>query len=136
MSENLLDLPIALERIEQLFRSELKPLLGAEGLQWVHLRMLDYLARANRYSNTPLAVAEYLNLTKGTVSQSLILLEEKGLVRRSDDAADRRIVRLTLTEAGEKVVAQTARLWPPGASPRGPHFITVSQSLPTRPCRL
>lgn len=109
MQTSPFELLIALERIEQLLRSELRPLAGEVSLQWVHLRMLDYLARANDYSNTPLAVAEYLDLTKGTVSQSLILLESKGLLRRSEDSKDRRIVRLALTEAGRALVENVAR---------------------------
>lgn len=70
------------------------------GLLPVQWAILGYLRDANRYSNTPQALAEYLSLTKGTVSQSLKLLESHGWVARQGDATDRRIVRLALTEAG------------------------------------
>ncbi len=63
--------------------------------------MLSYLRDANRYSNTPQALADYLSMTKGTVSQSLKLLESRGWVMRATDQNDRRVVRLRLTEAGQ-----------------------------------
>jgi len=56
-----------------------------------------------RYSNTPRALAEYLGLTKGTVSQTLLLLHRRGLVLRSEDPADRRLVRLRLSPKGQRL---------------------------------
>lgn len=70
------------------------------GLLPVQWAILAYLRDANRYSNTPQALAEYLSLTKGTVSQSLKLMESRGWITRSGDTADRRIVRLALSAAG------------------------------------
>jgi MarR family transcriptional repressor of emrRAB len=82
---------------------------GAElGLQPVHLQVLDYLARCNRFSNTPAALTAYLQATKGTVSQSLKLLEGRGLVSRQTDREDRRVVRLALTDAGREALAAGA----------------------------
>lgn len=78
------------------------PLLA--DLQPVQLSALMYLARCNRYSNTPLAVTDYLGLTKGTVSQSLKLLESKGLVVRTQDARDKRSVHLQLTESAKNLL--------------------------------
>ena len=45
--------------------------------QWEALR---YLARANRFSRTPAALAQYLGSTRGTVSQTLIALEDHGRI--------------------------------------------------------
>lgn len=72
----------------------------AAGLLPVQWSILSYLREANRYSNTPQALTEYLSMTKGTVSQSLKLLESRGWVSRTKDQQDRRMVRLTLTDAG------------------------------------
>ncbi|WP_292898060.1 MULTISPECIES: MarR family winged helix-turn-helix transcriptional regulator [unclassified Nitratireductor] len=69
---------------------------GLKPAQWEALR---YLARANRFSRTPGALTAYLGATKGTVSQTLMALERAGLIRKSADPADRRSVRLELTEA-------------------------------------
>jgi len=80
-----------------------------EGLQPIHLRALAYLGRANRYSNTPAALAEWLGQTKGTVSQSLLLLEARGLVVKTPDAGDGRVVRLALAARGRALLARLER---------------------------
>lgn len=95
-----------LERISNLLRAEQR-LVGNEfGLQEVHLQVLLYLSQCNRYSNTPLGVAEYLNATKGTISQSLKVLEKKGYIVKEADANDRRVVHLILTTQGQKLLKQ------------------------------
>lgn len=93
------------ERLGNLMRSELRKSGSDEALQPVHVQALIYLARANRYSNTPQALAEYLGLTKGTVSQTLLLLDRRGFIERFEDDVDRRVVRLRLSSAGEQFLA-------------------------------
>lgn len=107
---NLLELT---ERLGNLIRAEMRRLGAAYKLHPVHLQALSYLRQANRYSNTPQALAEYLGLTKGTVSQSLLLLYRKGLVTRYVDPRDRRVVRLRLSAAGRRFMkdAQLAPVW-------------------------
>lgn len=95
---------ILLERLSNLVRAEERGLGQETGLQPVQLHVLQYLARANRYSDTPAAVAEYLGLTKGTVSQTLITLEKRGLLTRTTDSTDKRVTRLSLTQEGRAVV--------------------------------
>lgn len=70
--------------------------------QWEALR---YLARANRFSRSPGALAAYLRSTKGTVSQTLMALERKNLIAKRADARDRRHVFLELTGDGERILA-------------------------------
>lgn len=93
-----------LDRLSSLTRMWFRqhPLLA--DLQPVQLSALMYLARCNRYSNTPLGVTDYLGLTKGTVSQSLKLLESKGLIVRKQDARDKRSVHLQLTESASTLL--------------------------------
>lgn len=86
------------ERLGTLTRARLRQAGLAHGLQTIHLQVLLYLGRANRLSNTPQATAEYLGLTKGTVSQSILVLARKRLVTRQTDERDGRMVRLVLTE--------------------------------------
>ena len=90
------------ERLGNLMRAELRKAGTDESLQPVHLQALIYLSKANRYSNTPQALASYLGLTKGTVSQTLLLLDRRGLIERYQDDIDRRVVRLRLSTAGEQ----------------------------------
>lgn len=98
------------ERLGNLIQVELRRAAGEEGLQAVHLQALAYLDRANRYSNTPQALAEYLGSTKGTVSQSLLLLYRRGLIERRPDPKDGRVVRLGLSAKGKKLLRRAAAL--------------------------
>jgi DNA-binding MarR family transcriptional regulator len=97
-----------LERLCNLLRSEAWAASAKVGLQPIHLHTLRYLAACNRYSDTPLAVAEFLGQTKGSVSQSLKLLAGKGLLAKQPDAADRRVLHLKPTPAALDLLAQTA----------------------------
>ena len=113
MDKNPLVLLELVERLGNLMRTELRKAGSEESLQPVHLQALIYLAHANRYSNTPQALADYLGLTKGTVSQTLLLLDRRGLIERFEDDIDRRVVRLRLSLAGERLLyeSQPALAW-------------------------
>jgi DNA-binding MarR family transcriptional regulator len=76
----------------------------AAGLHPAQAEALRYLARANRFSRTPAALADYLGSTRGTVSQTLIALEAKGLIARQENARDGRSVVLALTAAGSDIL--------------------------------
>lgn len=101
---NTASLPQLLNALSRAMLFEQRQAAAGAGLLPVQLAMLGYLRDANRYSNMPQCLAEYLGLTKGTVSQSLKILEERGWVLRQPDGADRRVVRLTLSEAGLKAL--------------------------------
>lgn len=90
-----------IERLSRLLRG-LEHETDLVPAQWQALR---YLARANHYSRTPGALAQYLAATKGTVSQTVQALERKKLIRRRSDSADRRVVRLELTPGGQRRLA-------------------------------
>lgn len=68
---------------------------------------LGYLARANRFSRAPSQVADYLGATRGTVSQTLIALQRKGLVAAEPSRADRRSLSYSVTAAGRALLAET-----------------------------
>lgn len=106
------DLFALIDRLGHLLRHDLRAGGAGDGLEPVHLQALDYLTRANRVSDTPVAVAEYLGLTKGNVSQRLLALERAGLVQRTPDADDGRVSHLQPTEAGQ---ARLAAAVPPPA---------------------
>lgn len=46
-------------------------------------------------------IAKFLNVTKGAVTQFIDVLVEKNLVKREEDARDRRLQRIRLTEFAE-----------------------------------
>lgn len=98
-----------IERIGRLLHAD----THAGGLLPVQWEVLRYLGRANRFSRTPAAVTAYLGLTKGTVSQTLRVLEGRGLVDKGVDPRDRRRRRLSLSPAArsllrEDPIAETA----------------------------
>ncbi|HIF10755.1 MAG TPA: MarR family transcriptional regulator [Sneathiellales bacterium] len=76
---------------------------GLNPAQWEALR---FLSRANSYSRSPGALAEYLGSTKGTVSQTIIALESKGYVVRNRSETDRRSINIELTDEGHDLVSQ------------------------------
>lgn len=95
---------LLLERLGALIHQSTRDDAARHGLLPIHVQVLSYLARANRYSDIPIAIAEYFGLTRGTVSQSLAVLERKGLVEKKPDERHGRRVQLTLTPAGRAVL--------------------------------
>lgn len=97
-----------LERLGNWMRAEERSAGAKHGLQPVQIHALSYLSRCNRYSDTPAGVTEYLGLTKGTASQSLKRLQEKGLIKARTDRDDGRVVHLAPTAKGRKLLASIA----------------------------
>lgn len=97
-----------LERLCTLLRHDARQRAQPHGLRPVQVEALLYLCRCNRYSDTPQAVAEYLATTKGTVSQTLKILEREGLLEKRPDPEDGRVVRLRLTRRGQELAAALA----------------------------
>ncbi len=95
------DAHIWLERLSSLHRSLMRKAANVEGLQLVHIEILQYLSICNRYSNTAQTVSEYLGQTKGSISQSLHFLAEEGLIKRVPCTKDGRVVRLYLTDKSQ-----------------------------------
>ncbi|NOU49716.1 MarR family transcriptional regulator [Pseudoalteromonas sp. JBTF-M23] len=80
---------------------------GAEyGLQPVQVEVLHYLSLCNQFSDSPMAVTEYLGLTKGTVSQTLKVLETKELLIKKLDEKDKRMTHLKLSSKGQQLVQE------------------------------
>ncbi len=102
-----IDLFNYLERIANLIRQEIRLDGQSLGLQPVQQEALHYLSICNRYSDTTLAVTEFLGLTKGTVSQSLKVLQNKGLISKVKDKTDKRVTHLHLTSVGRTFIAKT-----------------------------
>lgn len=101
--KNILNL---IQRLAVVAQAENRQLARTAGLQPVHIDVLRYLASCNRYSNTPAAIGQFLNSTKGTVSQSVKVLEREKLISKLSDANDGRVVRLRLLKKGLRVLKQ------------------------------
>lgn len=78
----------------------------AEGLtpaQWTALR---YFTRANRFSRTVSAFAEFHATTRGTASQTVKSLVAQGYLSRTPSETDGRSVCIDLTDNGEAVLTE------------------------------
>jgi DNA-binding MarR family transcriptional regulator len=71
--------------------------------QWAALR---YLARANRFSRTVSAFAEFHGTTRGTASQTIKGLVENAYLTRRRSKADGRSIDFTLTKKSRKLLAE------------------------------
>jgi MarR family transcriptional regulator, negative regulator of the multidrug operon emrRAB len=98
---------ILLDRLAAQLQLAIRDDAARHGLLPVQLQVLMFLGNANDYSDFALSVSEYLGLTRGTVSQTLSVLERDGyLTRRTDEHHGRR-VHLDLTTSGKSVVADS-----------------------------
>jgi DNA-binding MarR family transcriptional regulator len=71
--------------------------------QWMALR---FFARANPFSRTPSAFAEFQATTRGTATQAIKALEAGGYLVREPFKTDGRSVSLRLTSKGKKALAR------------------------------
>ena len=93
-----------LERLGALVHQSVRDDAARHGLLPIHVLVLGYLARANRYSDLPIAIAEYFGITRGTVSQSLAVLADKGLLVKEPDERHGKRIHLRLTRAARVVL--------------------------------
>ncbi|MGI2110422.1 MarR family winged helix-turn-helix transcriptional regulator [Shewanella frigidimarina] len=126
MNDELFNL---IERLANLLRQETRLEGQSLGLQPVQQEALYFLSTCNRYSDTTLAVTEYLGLTKGTVSQSLKILESKSLILRVKDKKDKRITHLKVTKAGHDFLMKTC---PPQKFTDAITGLSVDEALDTK----
>ncbi len=87
-----------LERLARLMRAG-EHEGGLNPAQWEALR---YLSRANRFSNSPIALTRFLGSTKGTISQTIKALERKGFIAKSPRENEGRSICLALTDKGSE----------------------------------
>ena len=76
---------------------------GLTPAQWTALR---YFSRANRFSRTVSAFAEFHATTRGTASQTIKSLVENGYLQRERSTRDRRSIRFDLTEPARALLAR------------------------------
>lgn len=81
-----------------------------EDLNPTQRAMLGYLVQANRFSRSPSHVAEYLGTTRGTATQSLKSLLQKGYVTEHRSKVDKRVISYNLTDTGREMACVPAPL--------------------------
>jgi DNA-binding MarR family transcriptional regulator len=76
---------------------------GLRDREWMALR---FLARANRFSRTPSALANHVGTTRGTASYIINELERKQYLEKTRSAKDKRSVTLNVTQQGKKFLVR------------------------------
>lgn len=99
-----------IERISALYRNLMRTFANEQGLQLVHVEIMQFLNSCNRYSNTVQALSDYFGQTKGSISQSVSLLETTGFISKNQSTNDKRVFHLNLTPKGRTLIASFADL--------------------------
>ncbi len=71
------------------------------------------ISLSTNMASTPFELSKLLGIDTGLMTRMLDKLEEKGLLERSRDDKDRRVVNLTLTRAGTRVADAIPEIVPP-----------------------
>lgn len=95
-----------IDRLTNSLINEKRKALAEFGLQPVQLDALLYLSMANKYSDNAISVSEYLDHTKGTISQSIKVLERKALIHKRVNPDDKRVLHIKVTTVGKHVLMQ------------------------------
>ncbi len=98
----------ALRQIAQAIDTYSRQLLTEHGLSSPQIGTLRVLARLGR--STPTDLAEALHLSPQTMAGILQRLEQRGLVERERDTADRRSFLVRMTQTGQKAEAKAPPL--------------------------
>jgi len=83
--------------------------MTAQGASLARTKLLLYLEGQEGEARAA-DIAEFFGLAPRTVTEALDALERDGLVRREPDPQDRRVKRLSITEAGIAATAATEPL--------------------------
>lgn len=94
----------ALEKISEVFRVLLWTEAKEHKLSPIQMQLLIFIKYHNSDKQRRIAsMAREFNLTKATISDSIKVLEHKGLIKRTDDAFDSRSFNFSLTDQGMKL---------------------------------
>lgn len=94
-------LAVLSERVSRRLAVEYGRTLGLSTAEW---RVLVHLERAGEVSIRD--IQGFVNLEKPRVSRAVARLEAAGLVRKSKGEGDRRLVAISLTDAGERALGR------------------------------
>jgi MarR family transcriptional regulator, negative regulator of the multidrug operon emrRAB len=98
---------LLLERLAAQIQQAVRDDAARHGLLPVQLQVLTFLANANNYSDFALSVSEYLGLTRGTVSQTLAVLERDGFITKRADELHGRRVHLDVTDKAKAALSDS-----------------------------
>jgi DNA-binding MarR family transcriptional regulator len=102
----------ALSKAGNLLTAEVDAALASAGASVTAAHVGALLLLARDMAHTPVALSRLLGVDSGSVTRTLDRLEREGFVRRDRNSTDRRVVNLTLTDAGHNAAQQVAVIVP------------------------
>ena len=109
MSTNYTRLLQFSQQFGKFYACQFTPLLERTGLTMREVHVLLFLANNPDY-DTARDVTLYRGMSKSQVSQAVDLLCAQGLLQRTPDGADRRMVHLSITPAGRPLARECQAL--------------------------
>jgi DNA-binding MarR family transcriptional regulator len=100
----------SLNKARNLLTAEMDMALKELNVKAQHVGILMSLLRNS--PSTPASLARHLAVDTGLMTRMLDRLELAGLLRRSRDTADRRVINLELTEAGRATALRITEIAP------------------------
>ncbi|MDY5611961.1 MarR family winged helix-turn-helix transcriptional regulator [Dysosmobacter sp.] len=97
------------QQFSKFYAHQFAPLLERTGLTMREVHVLLFLANNPDY-DTARDVTLYRGMSKSQVSQAVELLWAEGLLQRTPDEADRRMVHLSITPAGRPLARECQAL--------------------------
>lgn len=101
-----LELVRALRRLRQLPWNSRSPIENCTPGETMTLFCIRRATESNPAGVKASELSSMLNVASPTITQSVNLLVAKGLLQRNADPSDRRAVRITLTEEGDRLTGQ------------------------------
>ena len=95
---------IQIRRIVRSVDIESKKIQKEYGVSIPQALCLSFLLESPDYQSTQGEIKKFLNLNSSTVSGIINRLEKKGLLARLPKSGDKRVVNITLTSAGDKLL--------------------------------
>ncbi len=99
---------VALERISESFRVMLWDEAKKTGLSPIQIQIVVFLSFHARTPNTPSYLAKEFNVTKATITDSVRVLLQKGLIEKLPGISDARSYTIQLTSEGKQIATQTS----------------------------
>ena len=93
-------------QFQKFFDRQFDPILERTGLTIREIHVLLFLANNPDY-DTARDITLLRGLSKSQVSQAVDLLTAEGLLRRTPDASDRRVIHLPITSAGQPLARES-----------------------------
>ncbi|WP_027797051.1 MarR family winged helix-turn-helix transcriptional regulator [Paraburkholderia acidipaludis] len=115
----------ALSKAGNLLTGELEAALASAGASVSASHVGALLLLARDMAHTPVALSRLLGVDSGSVTRTVDRLERGGYVRRDRSSADRRVVNLTLTDAGQHVARQVGAIVPAVLNRRLENFTSL-----------